>query len=516
MRTRTLAASIGSMFFSLAAPSVEPESKKPLNIGSRLELFVDDYLIEQLSGLKLKLHTPRSAGKVVVFDRAWEGNTSFFVTVLKDDDRFRMYYRGSNHPESVELSMLKPGEKAGEDHPHVTAYAESRDGIHWQKPSLGLYEFQGSRDNSIVWMDKPGEAAITGAMSVFKDGNPNALPSQRYKALGGLGYPLVALVSPDGLRWTELQGQKSLIEVGLHRNAFDSLDVAFWDSHRQRYALFFRDTNRGLHSKSKGPDPRARPADNYGNRSFKFATSKDFIHWSLPRWVDFGGAPTEHLYSNAAQPYYRAPHIYLAFPKRFQPWRKFRPTLRFPGASDAVLLSSRDGLHWDRRFMEAFIRPGRDERNWTNRNNLVSVGVHPTASDEISLYVLRNYKFPTCHLERMVMRTDGFVSLRAGSPGGELVTKPLIFQGENLVLNFATSAAGSIRVEIQDAHGYPLPGFSLEESPLIWGDEIEHTVRWQRNHPKTTSDKPLTRIVGKPIRLRFVMKDADLYSLRFR
>ena len=514
MKTTIPAASVASLLFSLA--SAAPSAEEPLDIGSRLELFVDDYLIEQLSGLKLKLHTPRSAGKAMVFDRAWEGNTSFFVTVLKDDDRFRMYYRGSNSPEYVEPSMLKPGEKVGEDHPHVTAYAESRDGIHWQKPSLGLYEFKGSRDNSIVWMDKPGGPAITGAMGVFKDGNPNALPSHRYKALGGLGYPLVALVSPDGLRWTELQGQKSLIEVGLHRNAFDSLDVAFWDSHRQRYALFFRDTNRGLHPKSKGPDPGARPADNYGNRSFKFATSKNFIHWSLPRWVDFGGAPTEHLYSNGAQPYYRAPHVYLAFPKRFQPWRKFHPSTRSPGASDAVFLSSRDGLHWDRQFMEAFIRPGRDERNWTNRNNLVSVGVHPTASDEISLYVLRNYKFSTCHLERMVLRTDGFVSVRARSPGGELVTKPVIFQGDNLVLNFATSAAGSIRVEIQDADGNALPGFALEDSPLIFGDEIEHTVRWERRHAKSTSDKPLARIAGKPIRLRFVIKDADLYSLRFQ
>ena len=87
---------------------------------------------------------------------------------------------------------------------------------------------------------------------------------------------------------------------------------------------------------------------------------------------------------------------------------------------------------------------------------------------------------------------------------------------QNLVLNFATSAAGSIRLEIQDAGGQPLAGFALEESPLIWGDEIEHTVRWERNHPSAVSAKPLARISGKTVRLRFVMKDADLYSLRFR
>ena len=179
-------------------------------------------------------------------------------------------------------------------------------------------------------------------------------------------------------------------------------------------------------------------------------------------------------------------------------------------------MSSRDGIHWDRRFMEAFIRPGRDPRNWVHRTNMPSAGVVPTSDDEMSLYVSRHYTFPSAHLERMVLRTDGFASIHAGHEGGEWVSRPLVFEGGNLVLNLATSAAGSIRLEVQDAGGRPLPGFALEESPLIWGDEIEHTVRWERNYGQPASDQPLERIAGKPIRLRFVMKDADLYSLRFR
>ncbi len=119
--------------------------------------------------------------------------------------------------------------------------------------------------------------------------------------------------------------------------------------------------------------------------------------------------------------------------------------------------------------MEAFIRPGRDRRNWVHRNNMPALGILPTAADEISLYVVRNYTFPTVHLERMVVRTDGFVSAHAGYEAGELLTKPLVFKGDNLVLNFATSAAGRIRLEIQDSGGNPLPGFALEESLLIWG-----------------------------------------------
>ena len=178
-------------------------------------------------------------------------------------------------------------------------------------------------------------------------------------------------------------------------------------------------------------------------------------------------------------------------------------------------MSSRDGYHWH-RFLEAFVRPGRDARNWLNRNNLLAAGTVLTAPDELSLYMLRNYKAPSLYLERMVLRTDGFVSMHAGHGGGEFVTKPLVFEGSNLVLNFATSAAGSIHVEIQDAQGQVLPSFGLVESPLIWGDEIEYVVRWERDLAATTSDDPLRRIAGKTVKLRFVMKDADLYSIRFR
>ena len=146
--------------------------------------------------------------------------------------------------------------------------------------------------------------------------------------------------------------------------------------------------------------------------------------------------------------------------------------------------------------------------NWLHRNNMVAAGVIPTASDEMSLYVVRNYNFPTAHVERLVLRTDGFVSVHAGYQSGELLTKALTFEGETLILNYATSASGSIRVEIQDLNGNPLPSFSLEDSPLIWGDEIERAVAWK-------PDRRLKTLAGKPVRLRFVLKDADLYAIRF-
>ena len=98
----------------------------------------------------------------------------------------------------------------------------------------------------------------------------------------------------------------------------------------------------------------------------------------------------------------------------------------------------------------------------------------------MSVYVLRHFRLPSINLRRGVLRTDGFVSVNATYGGGELVTRPLIFQGQNLVVNYATSAAGSVRVEIQDADGNPLPGYGLMQAVEHYGNRIEQAVTWDR------------------------------------
>ena len=488
-----------SLLLSLAAISAQPgKPEEPRDIGARLELFVDDYLIESMKDLELKLHSPRPAGKVLILDRPWEGVTSAYISIFKDGDLYRMYYRGSSSKGYTVRSLLEPGERVIPEHPDVTCYAESRDGRNWIKPSLGLFEFQGSRENNIVWA-----APSSQCFMAFRDANPTAPREQRYKALAisteSSPKRVIGLVSPDGLHWRPIRKEAILIQEETDSGA----DHAFWDTEQERYVAYLR---------------AFRPPPLKTIRLVARSTSSDFLNWSELEFLKTGDAPVEHFYTSGAIPYFRAPHVYLAFPRRFLPWRTLElyKDNRGSGVSDVMFLSSRDGLHWKRTFMEAFIRPGRNIRSWIHRANTPASGLVPTGEDEVSLYLQRHYTFPSIHVERMALRTDGFVSVHAGYFGGEMVTKPLLFQGDNLVLNFATSAAGSIRVEIQNAQGNPLPGFALEESTLIWGDEIEHTVRWERTHPRATSEKPLTRIAGKPIRLRFVMKDADLYSLRFR
>jgi hypothetical protein len=105
------------------------------------------------------------------------------------------------------------------------------------------------------------------------------------------------------------------------------------------------------------------------------------------------------------------------------------------------------------------------------------------------------------------MRLDGFASVHADYDEGEMVTRPFKFAGPQLWLNFATSAAGGIRVEVQDEAGTPIPGFGLADCRELIGNEIERPVAW--------SNATLASLAGRPVRLRFVMKDADAYAMRF-
>ncbi|MBC8875868.1 MAG: hypothetical protein H8E44_41105, partial [Planctomycetes bacterium] len=131
------------------------------------------------------------------------------------------------------------------------------------------------------------------------------------------------------------------------------------------------------------------------------------------------------------------------------------------------------------------------------------------APDEISLYATEGYWEGTfTSFRRYTLRMDGFVSARAPLSGGEIVTKPLKFDGSQLEINFSTSAAGSIRVELQDAEGKPIPEFALTDCQLQYGDELDRTISWN-------SGADVSKLFGKPVRLRFELKDADLYSFRF-
>ena len=276
-------------------------------------------------------------------------------------------------------------------------------------------------------------------------------------------------------------------EPVLTEGRFDSQNVAFWDAERDCYVAFYRDSLGGF-------------------RAVRTATSRDFLHWSEHRFLGYRGAARRHLYTNAIRRYDRAPHLLIGFPTRFLPRNKFPDR---PDWTEPILIAGRDGYSF-RRWDDPII-PANTRATIGNRSNYVSWGLVqlPSKTNEYSLYAAEDRRTGnSMRLRRYSYRTDGFVSLSSRGSAGELLTKPLKFSGNRLVVNYSAKSGGSLRVELQDATGNPIPGFGADDCHEITGDSIIQSISWKNN-----SD--LSSLAGKSLRLLFKLKDADLYSFQF-
>lgn len=434
-----------------AAPAFE--------IGQRRELFVGRQLIGKMDGVTLRLHEPQPQ------PRPRNPLPIVYGTVIKDGDLYRGYYRSLRKGYSGKRFDGNPGE--------ITCYAESRDGNEWTYPQLDLFDIDGPEGRNVIW---DGQNMCSHNFSPFLDARPGVPKEQRFKALAGVHAAggLYAFASADGIRWKLIREQPV---IPAHGFAFDSQNVSFWSVAEKTYVCYYRSWDT----------PHGRL------RTISRTTSQDFIHWNEPVATN-PNLPKEHLYTSLTQPYFRAPHIYIATPTRFRPDRG--------SSTDILFMSSRAGSTvYDRLFAEAFIRPGLDADRWGNRSNYAALNVTPTGPGEMSIY----------HKDgrRYTLRTDGFISVRAGYEEGELMTKPVVFTGSRLGLNFSTTAAGSLQVELQDVQGRAFPGFALADCQILVGDKIEQMVAWKEN-------PALSKLAGKSVRIRFVMTECDLYSFRFQ
>ena len=494
--------------FGLQLAETTMHAAEPIAIGSRRELFVDDHLIASLREARRELQHPVPREIALTHDAPWEGAGSGYHTVIKDGDLFRLYYRGS--PLGVVDGRLIAG-------PEVYCYAESRDGIHFQRPELGLHEHGGSTKNNII---------LTGIgthnFAPFLDQRLACPPESRFKALGGLPSEggLFAFHSADGIRWSRMREEPVVTE-----GAFDSQNLAFWDPTAGVYRAYFRTFTSGITTGKVW-----KPA---GFRAIRTATSKDFLHWENQADLVYPqDALAEHLYTNQVAPYFRAPHLLIGFPTRYieRGWsdamralpqlaeREQRAAghLRYGTAlTEGLLMASRDGVHFQ-RWSEAFLRPGPERpETWNYGHQFIAWHAVPTPSSlpgaepEMSIYAGEgSWTGDSNALRRYTLRLDGFVSVTAPMSGGELLTKPLTFQGDQLQLNLATSAAGEIRVELQDEAGQPIPGFTLDDCPPLFGDALARTVTWKQG-------ADVSSLAGKTVRLRFLLRDADLFALQF-
>jgi hypothetical protein len=473
-----------------------------LDLGLRRELFVDHALIERLDHATLRLHEPVRAGVALKIDRPWEGPANFGSVIIQHQGRYLLYYRA--------MTLTK------DDDTGSVCVAVSTDGVLWTKPALGRDRRSGRPDANIV-VDDAGN--LLGG-TVWLDTRPGTPEDERIKAVRSApvsGEKHTAFQDPkgpkrvelwasgDGLVFRRLPARRQPTLVSDLPNSFDGGNTMFWSEAEHVYAFYYRIMS------------------NTGQRSMARTTSPDLRQWSDPIPMTYGGTPPEQFYINNTGPYFRAPHIYVALAARFMEGRSAvtdeqaqaiglksaRGITYNHDCSDGVLLTTRAGsTHYDRTFLEALVRPGPGAGNWVSRTNYPLTGIFPAGSDQMMFFVTRKYLQDSWHIERLLLRLDGFASVNAPHAGGSLQTKPLKVSGEGLQLNYATSAAGSIRVEIQDLDGMPLPGFALDDCPEIIGDEIERVVGWGKG-------ASLGMLAGKAVRLRFVLRDADLFSIRF-
>ncbi len=464
----------------------------PFELGGGKFLFLDDFLLEKVERARVNVNPPRPAGLVLIADRPWErGGITSYGNVLRDPEakEYRLYY--------VPVSWdVPPG--------FGLALATSRDGLRWEKRDLGVVEWKGSRDNNfVIHGQREGTVII----------DPNAPPERRYACISSdptLGTRL--FTSPDGIRF-------SMHPAAISPLHSDSQISTFWDAEARRYLHYPRRVLEGF-------------------RAIGFvATERIDEPWPAPETIpvvmarDGRDPPEVDLYTSAAQKYALAPRAYVAFPTPYYHYNRpeerrhlLEPTLAKGGKSndgviETQLAVSRDGRSWKRHRLPyvpignydgldvkvAMVLPGIIERD--GHLHQFFAGYTFTHGDTRVRYGEGGRGLGG--IFRLEQRIDGFTSLDGDYEGGEAITAPLAFAGRRLVLNVNTSASGEARVGILDAAGGEIEGFALADARPVNGDSLEQVVSWRGGR---TDVSPLA---GRPIRLRFALRGAKLYSFQF-
>ena len=480
-----------------------------MDIGKRREVCWDEYLIDKAENVKVQMHHPEYRGVALHCDAPWEGNCCCYFVLIPESDQMRLYYRGCR-------DELDEFDNCRATHRTYFCYAESRDGKQFHRVSTKMIPYAGQENNNIIMDNIPDNIYF------FYDTNPDCRYEERYKGLAQIGdQELWYFKSADGVHFEK---ERMLCNDG----AYDSMNVAFWDEKTQQYFLFFRGVHGGGSQNGKWTAEETRLRHNTVVRDVRVRTSKDFVHWNDAQMITFSPEREDtELYTNQIQKYYRARDMFIGFPARYvdrygdpqnfphlPDWKKRQGIIRKFGRegtvmTDAMIMTSRDGYTF-RRTDEAFLTAGIERGcNWYYGDGFLCYGMAETESDipgapnEISLYMGQCYRAKDVELARYAIRLDGFFSWRCDYEPGVVLTRPIRFEGNALSINFATSAAGYVRIRLLDADGAPIEGY---DSGCLFGNSVDRTVDFS---------EALEKLAGKEVRMEISMRDADLYSFRF-
>ena len=477
------------------------------------EVMWDFELAEKISNITLKNHKPERKNIALTCDAPWEGEYSNFMTLVKDGDIYRAYYRGAGH-------INGPEDVSGPTQGYICV-AESGDGKTFTKPRLGIFEYRGSKDNNIIMTHKKDDGREwINSLDVYIDENPDCPPDEKYKAVTSVFFGrLDYYKSADGYRFEFVRS------LAIKKGAYDTLNCLLWNPMTKEYHIYFRDYHR-----YNGDDVEFnKHMIGRSIRDIRVVTSKDMINWSEPERLDYkGDADMIHLYTNNVTKYHRA-NVFFGHPARYKMrgsesvnfkylnnMGKLRershesPNIHeYSITTDCMLIVSRDGKSFD-RTNETFIGPGiQNGHNWAYGDGYIARGLFETESDfpgepnEMSFYSPFGSRTRPVYYVRYTLRLDGFRSWNADNNGGCVLTKVIGVDANRLSVNFATSALGYLRVKICDENGDEIPGY---DSGTLFGDDVDRPVEFE---------KPLSELSGQNIKLKFEMTECDLYSFVF-
>ena len=478
----------------------------PLSIGCAKQLFIDRRFVEAADGIELCVNPPVRSGIVLRGEQPWEV-VGAYVTVIDDGAKVRAYYNTHVHGDGMKAGRL--------------CYAESKDGVHFRKPELGLVEWEGSAANNIVFPD------VLDAVPFI---DPVAPPEERWKLLYNFGRPgqpqvrdpAVAGVylasSPDGLRWTP--GTTRLIPL-----IAETPKIALWDPDRRKYVVFLRalDPQRTRAIGRIEMDDISQPWPHRPNVTVeKWRNYVTSAAVPMVLSTDEDDPPESDFYVSAYVRYPFAADVHLMFPPIYRHTPPPVGVDKNDGPLATQLACSRDGITWFRPDRRPYIRPGLSSEfdrgynmlatglvrreDWLYQYYTAKGGTHHGRTDDLS--PAAKAELGKGCLVMVKQRLDGFVSADAAYSGGSLTTPPLVFTGNRLELNLDTEAAGSAAVELLDEAGRPVPGFAAADCDSIAGNFTAHTVTWRGQ-----SDLPSR--TNQPTRLRFRMRSTKLYAFQF-
>ena len=476
------------------------------------QLFIDDYVIDDMQDVRKQLNQPvkYKHNPVLKRDKPWERSGPGYGSIIYDAEEklFKAWYENWNQDEETTAALL---------------YATSLNGIDWHKELIDK-----EKGTNLV---KQPKIRGTQAVGIMKD-RLETDPAKRYKMLFSC--------SPDGTS-KSLMTSAAYSADGIHWTAYPDLPIIpfsdtqvcpFWDAKRQRYVAFLR----------FGPP---------NTRIVSRIESEDFLTWSpkvtIMRRTKMDGPLATQFYQTAPFAYgnYFFGVMAAYHNESLKPITDEAP---WTDRKNLHLIYSRNGLTWSRVGKDGAI-PARElnkDKNWKQIAldavflpygekdkewdwGTVSPIFTPEpiiVNDKIWFYYTgidaKNWwtwsgdppkldpvpKEPNKGIGLAKLRVDGFVSIDAGTDEGTLTTKPLVFLGDTLVVN-ANAKAGSLVMEALDSKGQVIKGFAAGDCTPITSDSVRHVVTWKGN-----PDCHLLQ--GRPIKLRFHLKNAKLYSFEPR